>query len=165
MTHSFGHQHAWESAITAILALLIALLLALPGPVMAASAEAETKETHSEDGAEKEEVKALDPHVVSLPVLIMPIMSKRRLTHYFYVGLELKVTELTNVDGVRDKIRLIQDAFVREVHDPEALWSYVPTDEFDKEQLVTRLQPHVTRLVGDGIVESITVTGIEQGVN
>lgn len=165
MTHSFGHQHAWESAITAILALLIALLLALPGPVMAASEKAEPKDAHSSEGAEKQEVKALDPHVVSLPVLIMPIMSKRQLTHYFYVGLELKVAELSDVDGVRDKMRLIQDAFVREIHDPEALWSYVPTDEFDKEQLVARLRPHVTRLVGDGIVEAITVTGIEQGVN
>lgn len=165
MTHSFGHQHPWESAITAILALLIALLLALPGPVMAASAKSDGKDAHASHDEAKEEVKALDPHVVALPVLIMPIMSKRRLTHYFYVGLELKVTELSDVSGVRDKMPLIQDAFVREIHDPDALWAYTPTNEFDKEKLVARLRPHVKRLVGDGIVESITVTGIEQGIN
>lgn len=164
MTHSFGHQHAWESAILAILALLITLLLALPGPVMAASAKPEAKEAHG-NGEEQEEVKALDPHVVALPVLILPVMTKRRLSHYFYVGLELKVVELGEVDDVRDKIPLIQDAFVREIHNPDALWTYTPTDEFDNEKLLARLRPHVKRLVGEEIVETITVTGVEQGVN
>ena len=119
--------------------------------------------SHDSHGAEEEAVAPLDPHLVFMPALAVPVVEQGELLFYYYVGIQLRVTKVGKVPTVKEQVPLIQDAFVRYVH-RHPLNAYQGEGEIDRQALVGALMPKVQAIIGPELVEEVIVEDVVRSV-
>lgn len=151
----------WLTLFKMILVAAVLIVLSV-APAGAGSTKPKKK---ADDGAHaaEEEVAPLDPHLVFMPALVVPVVEGGRLLFYYYVGVQLRVVKVAKVPTVKEHVPLIQDAFIRYVH-RYPLNAYGGEGEIDKQALVGALMPHVAAIVGPELVEEVIIENVVRSV-
>lgn len=133
----------WTSA-----ALIFALTIA-----SAAAAEKEAGKNGDKTGAPGTNV--------DMPFLMAPLTGEDgKLSGYAYISSRLTATSDAGATLMRDKIAVIQDAFVRDVNRVEIATMGTPA-AVDSTALATRLLADARGVVGQGKIASIAITQIQ----
>ena len=151
----------WLSLLKVALVATVLMIMSA-GPAGAGAAKPK-KDDHGADQAGDESVVPLDPHLVFMPALVVPVVEQGRLIHYFYVGIQLRVVKVGKVPKVKEQVPVIQDAFIRYVHH-HPLHAYEGEAHIDKAALAAALMPKVQELIDAELVEEIVIESIVRSV-
>ena len=146
--------------ITAIVALIMALSIAPAGAGPAPKGDPKGKK---EAASEEPAVAPLDPHLVFMPALAIPVVDDGTLIFYYYVGIQLRVPKLNQVPTVKEHVPLLQDAFIRFVH-KHPVRAHDREAEIDKAGLVSELMPRVSAIVGAELVDEVIIESVVRSV-
>ncbi len=144
-------------------ALVAAILMALSVAPAGAGPAKPKKDDHGADQTGDESVVPLDPHLVFMPALVVPVVEQGKLVHYYYVGIQLRVVKVGKVPKVKEQVPLIQDAFIRYVH-RHPLHAYGGEAHIDKAALAAALMPKVKELIDPELVEEIVIESVVRSV-
>ncbi len=152
----------WLSFFKIVLITAVLILMSI-GPAGAGAPKAKKDDGHGGQEAEAEDVAPLDPHLVFMPALVVPVVEQGELLFYYYVGVQLRVTKVGKVPSVKEQVPLIQDAFVRYVH-RHPLNAYQGKGEIDKQALIGALMPKLKAIIGPELVEEIIIEDVVRSV-
>lgn len=161
----------WTRADLMIIALIkvlfvTALMITLSaGPAGAASAKPKESSDHEggDHKAPEETISPIDPHLVFMPALVVPVTERGKLLFYYYVGIQLHVEKLSKVPSVKEQVPIIQDAFVRYVH-KHPVAGHNGDGQVDQSALISELMPFVTGIIGPDLVDELIIEDIVRSV-
>ena len=152
----------WLGVVKVFLISALIIMMSV-GPAGAGAPKAKKDDGHGGKDAKEETVAPLDPHLVFMPALVVPVVEQGELLFYYYVGVQLRVTKVGKVPSVKEQVPLIQDAFVRYVH-RHPLNAYEGEGEIDKQALIGALMPRLTAIIGPELVEEIIIEDVVRSV-
>jgi flagellar basal body-associated protein FliL len=101
---------------------------------------------------------------VQMPALVTPVVVNGELNHYVFLSVTLELTSDEHKNKMLEKIPYLQDAYLREVHGASVARDNDPA-VIDEEGLKARLMRVSAAVVGAGIVKTITLRNVVQGVH
>ena len=147
----------WLSILKVLLITALLMIMSV-GPAGAGPAKPKKDDGQGADKAE-EVVAPLDPHLVFMPALVVPVVERGRLLYYFYVGVQLRVEKVGMVPEVKEHVPLIQDAFIRYVH-KYPLNAHGGEGHIDKAALSAALMPSVKGIIGPDLVNEVVIEAL-----
>ena len=127
----------------ALIALVLAFLAVLAGPVAAAD--------------DKKEAKGDVGQYVDLRTVGLPIVSKGELVNYVFVYVRINLTSSASVSKLREMEPFFRDALVRSAHrQPFTLASDL--GKIDTPRLSATMMKDAVALAGPGQIRSVVVT-------
>lgn len=127
----------------ALIALVLAFLAVLAGPVAAAD--------------DKKEAKGDVGQYVDLRTVGLPIVSKGELVNYVFVYVRINLTSSASVSKLRDMEPFFRDALVRSAH-RQSFTLASDLGKIDAPRLSATLMRDAVALAGPGQIRSVVVT-------
>jgi flagellar basal body-associated protein FliL len=86
-------------------------------PAMAKSDPAPEADEHAaSDGPDEDDPDYIPPSSTNMPMLLLPVVIKGRMSHYVFISYRLVVNNELQVDAVNQKIAWIHDASMRKLY-------------------------------------------------
>lgn len=133
-------------------AVLLLILLLAAAPAFAGSAPVQATSAPADTGAQEPAIA----NPVEMPALVAPVVGGRSLLGYLYLDVVVDAAAPGKTFQVRERAHLLQDAFVRAVHQVPVAASF-DESAFDRAALQGRLLAEAGRILGPGVAAGVVI--------